>query len=1184
VAKDTSSGSVPQASSSHEPPPAHPLEELPIWARRIAAGVLVPLTVGLFWVLSCRLDRVTLHRVTDLARTGSRDVASNIVQDWSRAHVLPRAAFAIGVDYLFIVLYLVTVSLLCLLGTRRRWLRWMGVVVAWLQIAAAGADIVENYSLLRLIRAPLVGQIGHTIQAAPIARNWFWTKAAILALGLLYFLVWLIFYFIEREGPAGKLTIVGASIVAGILIWRYDWAQSNVFLTVADRTRDQAPEPEHIAARGEPIDGLRRSLPPTALIAIVLLSALWMVGPNAGRRTVLGLVTSSATEASKLATAWSDLALVDVGIRIGLFYLVLVATIATLVMASLWMVNVKGWRRWAAAGASLQLITAGSGVVFAHAVRRIVFRGTPQEIQQLSRYAKAAFWIGLGAILAAFAIGAWSGIIWAWRAANGRSDANHPKTILPGEQTPWGRLQDWFLGRKGEPLVPERPMPEPDEGRLGICCSGGGIRSAAYNLGALQVLQERRPGQQSEFDRARYLAAVSGGSYIAAGHAIVRKESTEPLGDRPAFSPGSEEERYLRNRSSYLAPGAGGKWYAFWRMIRGLSVNLSLVTGVLFVAGWLFGLATRSVVFETDRTWDVTFRGTWFVVCIGVTVAAGAAAVILGAIEVISNWRDSVSRGLEAWIIRLINVAIVGLGLFVGMPYLLKYIANNNLVDLLSGVSFGGIGGILAGVGLYVGSVRAADKKQVNHKTKKAQGDSRTKRLWEKAGPKLRQLAIIALVSILGPAATVASFVLFARLGLGTTSPMMLVFFMVTVGWLWLLWGVGDLTSWSMHPFYRRRLASAFALRRVRVNEDSVAEEVTDHPIHFVPWDDTERNKLLPERPELVVCAAANVSDPGAVPPGRRVVSFTFSSTAIDGTLVGCLPTVEYQSAVGRRFRHETTIPAAVAMSGAAISPAMGKLTKRAYTFLLALTNVRLGVWLPSPHAIHRWKENHPNPDTAFPVPFRARPHYLLKELFGLTSIRDRFVYVTDGGHYENLGLVELLARGCTEIYCFDASGDAEDRYRTLGQAIAIARVDLGVEIDIHPTLMDVDKDHLAENVVVVGKYRFKGDPPQPDSSKWRGKLLYAKAGVPTNISWDVRAYQIADPVFPHHSTASQLYTDERFEAYRALGSAAARRAIQRMTSLRTEGPTRPDEPPPIVMDGALVSSIGPPSPEAGAG
>jgi hypothetical protein len=44
-----------------------------------------------------------------------------------------------------------------------------------------------------------------------------------------------------------------------------------------------------------------------------------------------------------------------------------------------------------------------------------------------------------------------------------------------------------------------------------------------------------------------------------------------------------------------------------------------------------------------------------------------------------------------------------------------------------------------------------------------------------------------------------------------------------------------------------------------------------------------------------------------------------------------------------------------------------------------------------------------------------------------------------------------------------------------------------------------------------------------------------------------VTAYHDDDPTFPHHSTADQLYTDQKFEAYRALGWCAGNHAAEMM-------------------------------------
>ena len=78
----------------------------------------------------------------------------------------------------------------------------------------------------------------------------------------------------------------------------------------------------------------------------------------------------------------------------------------------------------------------------------------------------------------------------------------------------------------------------------------------------------------------------------------------------------------------------------------------------------------------------------------------------------------------------------------------------------------------------------------------------------------------------------------------------------------------------------------------------------------------------------------------------------------------------------------------------------------------------------------------------------------LWAEAAGHTSYRATWINVTDGGHYDNLGLVEALRRGARNIVVLDASGDRTDTWFTLGGAIALARADAGVEISLDPTTM----------------------------------------------------------------------------------------------------------------------------------
>jgi hypothetical protein len=338
--------------------------------------------------------------------------------------------------------------------------------------------------------------------------------------------------------------------------------------------------------------------------------------------------------------------------------------------------------------------------------------------------------------------------------------------------------------------------------------------------------------------------------------------------------------------------------------------------------------------------------------------------------------------------------------------------------------------------------------------------------------------------------------------------------------------------------------------------------------------------------PTLVVCAAANVSDPGAAPPGRGVTSFTFSAFEMGGPLVGGIDTETFEARLSPNRQRDFTLPAAVAMSGAAISPSMGKETRASIRFLLGMANVRLGVWLPNPRRLDAFvklrtslRDHVEDGITARaramlrPATFEAdereraihhatrkkrwmprpTPRYLLKELLGWNSINDKFLYVTDGGHYENLGLVELLRRGCTEIYCFDASGGRQVG-AALGDAIALARSELGVEIvfaDDELAKLD-EEEGLAQARCATGTIAYLRSKPVI-----QGTIVYAPTVMTKELPWDVRAFKRRDDAFPHHSTLDQLFTDQKFEAYRVLGRYAGISAMNAMdTALKTPHPT----------------------------
>ena len=156
--------------------------------------------------------------------------------------------------------------------------------------------------------------------------------------------------------------------------------------------------------------------------------------------------------------------------------------------------------------------------------------------------------------------------------------------------------------RAEPPVSAMNPIRDPDPDRIGVCCSGGGIRSASFNLGVLQALQEDHRLQKVE-----YLAAVSGGSYIAAAVAMVAKTHDggpdDPPGDdsdpqlvtpdAPPFGRGSPEEQYLRNRVSYLAPTGSAKAFLAWRILLGLLINLVLIGAVITLVAAVLSIYYR---------------------------------------------------------------------------------------------------------------------------------------------------------------------------------------------------------------------------------------------------------------------------------------------------------------------------------------------------------------------------------------------------------------------------------------------------------------------------------------------------------------------------------------------------------------------------------------------------------------
>ena len=213
----------------------------------------------------------------------------------------------------------------------------------------------------------------------------------------------------------------------------------------------------------------------------------------------------------------------------------------------------------------------------------------------------------------------------------------------------------------------------------------------------------------------------------------------------------------------------------------------------------------------------------------------------------------------------------------------------------------------------------------------------------------------------------------------------------------------------------------------------------------------------------------------------------------------------------------------AMAISGAAASPNMGFHSSPAVGFLMTVFNVRLGQWLGNPR--HSKTSGRPTPLFGLP--------YLVNELLGGTDDTARYVYLSDGGHFENLAVYELVKRRCGLIIVCDAEEDKDYKFEGLGNAIRKCRTDMGIDIELDVSEIAPKKaDRTSRMHCSIGTIHYE----QADAQAPPGRIIYFKASLTGDEPADVKNYKKAHSSFPHESTADQWFSESQFESYRQLG------------------------------------------------
>jgi hypothetical protein len=365
---------------------------------------------------------------------------------------------------------------------------------------------------------------------------------------------------------------------------------------------------------------------------------------------------------------------------------------------------------------------------------------------------------------------------------------------------------------------------------------------------------------------------------------------------------------------------------------------------------------------------------------------------------------------------------------------------------------------------------------------------------------------------------------------LGLAALVAVALLLVAVACSWFI----NINRFSLHAMYRARLLRTY-LGASRADRAQTANLFTD----FDEGDNMAMSELSPHGPFHIVNMALNlVGGKNLAWQQRKAESFTASRLRTGSLRVGYQDSKHYASrAPGTQG---FTLGSAMAISGAAASPNMGYHSSALLSLVMTLFNARLGWWLANPGAHGKGKWDHDGPTwSVLPI---------LNEAFGRTNDESRWVYLSDGGHFENLGLYEMILRRCRTIVVVDGSQDETYTFGDLGNAVRKVRVDLGIPIEFGDMPMHGSRDPR-NRYCAIGTIHYHCVDPGAKP----GRILYIKACLNGSEPTDVLHYASSDSMFPQQGTEKLWFDESQFESYRRLGA----HIVEKIASAKTD-PSKP--------------------------
>lgn len=679
----------------------------------------------------------------------------------------------------------------------------------------------------------------------------------------------------------------------------------------------------------------------------------------------------------------------------------------------------------------------------------------------------------------------------------------------------------------------------------GIAVSGGGIRSASFGLGVMQALVAN-----NQLQRMDYMSTVSGGGYLGAALTWALKQGGTsagttsenfPLGKRGKHrdkdtilkdNPVDEDDNklldFIRQHGSYLAPTPGLDMVSFVAvvlrsMVMSLFVYFSFLTIAMTTSLWLLyklvnfvwpyatpyisnvkflnPLENNGEVPENLKDGAMLFIGAVLLIYI----------VLKGFIFSIKTYASSNKAVKKRYINFIKGQELIGfllkisLACFVlgSLPYFTSLMGNVAKYIIPSGSTlFGSV------VGLW--QYKKAQSKEHN------------------SGGVTSDLMIYAGAIALFYGVLLFAYMAATELFLGDNLVMEQPFLFGLLVIVSFLFGrFVNLNVLGPHHIWRNRLMEAFMPNKHAV-ETNCWEPATEADAALMEDMCDENNR----RPYHIINTNVILANSPKVDySGRGGDNFIISRLFCGCDATGWKATRLFQKNKTRGM----TLATAMATSAAALNPGAavsgeGVTRNVVISILLSMLNLRLGYWAGNPA-----QENTLGAPNFF-VP--GLTSEILRKGLKETS---QHIQLSDGGHYENLALYELIRRKLNLIIVSDGGADPVFNFDDLANAIEKVRVDFGVKISFNPgyelgnILPGTAGDSFFQKKYGIAKAGFAiGKIKYADNSV--GTLVYVKLAMIEDMATDVFSYKGVNPSFPHQSTSDQFFDEKQFEAYRELG------------------------------------------------